>query len=455
MKDRIYIIALGLFLGSSLAAFAQQGLIAGLPGNPAARAGKPVPDHYVVRVGEHVDAATVAKQYGVAPRFVYRKAVRGFAGKIPPGILRKLQNDVRVVDVAPDRIVTTVGKPDKPGKPGGGGGGKAKDTIPSGVARIGAAPTDGLGVTGAGVGVAVVDTGLDLSHGDLLVAPDQFYSPYVGTSAQDDNGHGTHVGGIIAAKANGADVVGVAPDATLYAVKVLNAAGEGRESDVLAGLEWIANSAAAVTPPIQVVNMSLGRPGTLGDNAAYRAAVAALHNAGIAIAVAAGNDCALEVSQQVPATYPEVLAVASTTASNGKSRLKGFAGIPADTASFFTTDGIWNEGSGIGVTISAPGAKQENVNGGGIISVEGILSTALGGGTTKLYGTSMACPHLAGVLALLYEQSGGSMDPETARAKVMQGADLVGTAPLDSPTTCYTFDGDREGVLSAPGALGL
>ena len=458
MKSFQHIIALALLCGCVVTSVLAQQVEARSIG----RAGKPVPDHYVVQVSEHTDASVVARNYGIAPRFVYRRAVRGFAGKIPPGILRKLQNDVRVVNIAPDRLVAAIAKPDKPDKPdkpgkpgGGGGGGDSSDTVPAGVVRIGAGPDANLGVTGAGIGVAVVDSGLDLAHADLSVSADQFYSPYVGSSAQDDNGHGTHVGGTIAAKANGADVVGVAPGATLYAVKVLNAAGEGYESDVLAGLEWIADNAASVTPPIRVVNMSLGRPGSLGDNPAYRSAVQRLYQAGIAIAVAAGNDCRLEVTQQVPATYPEVMAVASTTANKGKSKLRGFSGILADTASFFTTDGAWNEASGIGVTISAPGAKQENVNGGGNITVEGILSTKLGGGTTRLYGTSMASPHVAGLLALLYEQAGGTLAPETARAKIMTGADRIGSAPLNSPTSCYTFDGDREGVLSAPGALGL
>ncbi len=453
--NHIIVLALAYACVTS-AVHAQQVEIKGVAGK-ASQSGKPVADHYVVRVAEHVDGGALARSYGIAARFVYRKAVNGFAGKIPLGILRKLQNDVRVVDIAPDRLVAAIAKPDKPGKPGGGdggGGGKSRETVPEGVVRIAAAPSDGLGVTGAGIGVAVVDTGLDFAHADLSVAPESFFSAYVGASAQDDNGHGTHVGGTIAALANNADVVGVAPGATLYAVKVLDASGSGYESDVIAGLEWIAANAAAVTPPIRVVNMSLGRPGTIGDSPAYRAAIQTLYERGISVAVAAGNDCNLEVSEQVPATYPEVMAVASTTALNGKSKLRGFSGIPADTASFFTTDGAWNETTGIGVTISAPGATQENVNGGGVISVEGILSTALGGGTTKLYGTSMASPHLAGVLALLYEQAGGALAPETARAKVMQGANLIGSTPLDSPTSCYTFDGDREGVLSAPGALG-
>jgi len=262
------------------------------------------------------------------------------------------------------------------------------------------------------------------------------------------------VAGIVAAVNNGIDVVGVAPAATVYAVKVLNRRGSGSDSTVLAGLDWVAGHASAVTPNIKIVNMSLGRTGTLDDNPALRAGVQSLTQAGITVVVAAGNECNLEVSHEVPATYPEVFAVASATAVKGTAYRGPF--ILADTASYFTTDGAMEpapDGSGyIGVTISAPGEDQENVNKNSLSSV-GILSLKLGGGATRMSGTSMAAPHCAGVAALLYEKYGASLTPEQARAKIMSGASNTGAAPLDSPTKCYTFDGSREGILSAPGAL--
>jgi subtilisin len=259
------------------------------------------------------------------------------------------------------------------------------------------------------------------------------------------------VGGIIAARYDGYDVVGVAPEATLYAVKVLNSAGSGTDSTVLAGLDWVAKNANLVNPPIRVVNMSLGRPGTLGDNASYRAAVKKLRDMGITVVVSAGNDQSKEVSAVVPATYPEVIAVASTTAKAGTDDIGWFIG--ADTASYFTTDGAFNSSTGIGVTISAPGADQEDIVSGYIQSV-GILSTRLGGGTTRMSGTSMAAPHTAGVVALMYQQAGGTLSPESIRATLMSTASKIGSAPFNSPTSTYTFDGVREGVLDAIGATG-
>lgn len=404
-----------------------------------------IPDRYIVLLKAGTSPAAVSNGHGLTPDFVYSTAVNGFAGTVPPGRLRALQNDSRVEAVIPDRVVSALGKP-------GGGGGGAGQVVPAGVQRIGA---NNVAYTGDGVGVAVMDTGLDFNHNDLKPLGSASFSAF-GGSAQDGNGHGTHVGGIIAARNNAIDVVGVAPNATLYAVKVLDNAGNGSDATVMEGLDWIADNANTVFPPIRVVNMSLGRAGSIGDNPALRQAVQKITNSptdpipglGITVVVSAGNDCNLEISQQVPAAYPEVMAVSSTTAADGtNSGCKFFSGvIKADTASYFTTDGT-------DVAVAAPGEDKENVTKSCFISSVGVLSTKLGGGTTRMSGTSQAAPHMAGVVALLYAQAGGTLDPEYARSKIKLGADRKNVAPLNSPTSCYTFDGTREGVLYAPGAL--
>jgi subtilisin family serine protease len=152
-----------------------------------------------------------------------------------------------------------------------------------------------------------------------------------------------------------------------------------------------------------------------------------------------------------------VIAVASTTAKSGTNAYRGFSGvIGEDTASYFSSDGAWNATTGIGVTISAPGETQENISKAGFLQSVGILSTKLGGGTTSMSGTSMASPHTAGVAALVWQKTlagGQTVTPEQVRARLRGGAVNVSLAPYHSPTTGYSFDGEREGVLSAPGAL--
>jgi hypothetical protein len=191
----------------------------------------------------------------------------------------------------------------------------SSQVVPSGVDRIGAAP-GALSWTGTGVGVAVVDTGLDFGHADLQLTAEipnvnSYNAVDPGTTCQDIHGHGTHVAGIIGAKNNLIDVVGVAPNATIYCVNVFEPDPvEGvtaSDESLLAGLEWILANANVVTPHIRVINMSLGRERTLEDdnpNHPLRVVVKALHDSGISVVVAAGNDPTTEVMNQVPGVLP-------------------------------------------------------------------------------------------------------------------------------------------------------
>ncbi len=345
--------------------------------------------------------------------------------------------------------------------------------VPDGVRRIGAAPGM-MAWTGAGVGVAIVDTGLDFSHPDLGLPPEvpgvnSFNA--TGGSCQDIHGHGTHVAGIVAARDNSIDVVGVAPQAALYCVNVFQPDPVyevvATDESLIAGLEWIGANANNVSPRIRVVNMSLGRARTPEDTPDHplHVVVKALYDSGISIVVSAGNDQTLEVASQVPASFTEVMAVASTSALNGVNGYDDFfvacpneQNILADTASYFTTDGAFT--GGVGVTVSAPGETQEDIflyEGTCFVETIGILSLWPGGQTTELSGTSMASPHVAGVVALMWQKElsfSRPLAPEDARSRIRGSVARRGTAPLDSEVEGYTFDGQREGVIWAPAAVG-
>lgn len=397
---------------------------------------------YIVRFREGANAAaraTAVRNAGAALRFNFHR-VNAAAVRVPNAeALAALQNDPSVLVVIPNRPVSAyqVNENGK-GKPEGGGG-SAAQVIPAGVVRVGV-PTGTS--NGSGVGVAVLDTGVDLAHADLAGTVDAF-NGFGDPSCQDDQGHGTHVTGIIAARDNSIDVVGVAPSAQIYCVKVLDSAGSGSDATVMAGLEWVLDHHTSSVPNIKVVNMSLGRPGSVDDNPDLHGLITSLETAGITVVVAAGNDPTLEASEQIPGGYPEVVAVASTTAQAGSNMCRFLSSpIAADTASYFTSDGV-------SVTVSAPGEEKENVARSCLITSVGILSARLGGGTTRMSGTSMASPHVAGIVARYYQQN-PLYTVDDIRQFLESDADRVGIVPLDSPTGSYTFDGEREGIAQAP-----
>jgi subtilisin len=229
-----------------------------------------------------------------------------------------------------------------------------------GVGHIGAGAVHTDGATGTGVKVAVIDSGIDCSHPELTCAGGYDFvndNP----SLIDDNGHGTHVAGTIAAARNGVGVVGVAPEVELYALKVLGADGSGDFSDVIAALQW------ATENGIQVTNNSYGAgsdPGTTVRNAFNNAAASGMLHIGAA--GNSGNVRGIGDNVGYPARYDSVVAVAATNKSDSR-------------ASFSST--------GSTVEISAPGVD--------------IVSTYPNGRYARMSGTSMASPHVAGVAALV------------------------------------------------------
>ncbi|MGB9826129.1 MAG: S8 family peptidase, partial [Desulfofundulus sp.] len=223
--------------------------------------------------------------------------------------------------------------------------------IPWGIHRIGA---DQLWFkyTGEGMKVAILDTGIDLHHPDLqenIAGGVNFVEPHL--PPQDDNGHGSHVSGIIAAVKNNYGVVGVAPRARLYAAKVLNHKGEGYFADVIRGLGW------CLEQGIQVVNLSFG---SNTPSKALHQAIRQVTDKGIIVVAAAGNDGTTR-SVDYPAAYPEVVAVGAVDEQN---RLASFSS------------------QGPEINFVAPGTR--------------ILSTGNGGLFWRLSGTSMATAHVSG-----------------------------------------------------------
>jgi subtilisin family serine protease len=264
------------------------------------------------------------------------------SAEIPATQIEKLRNSPGVAYVVLDSEVHILG-----------------DTIPWGITAIKAdqvQPTN----SGVGVKVAVIDTGIDLTHSDLKVAGNV---SFIGTATgNDDNGHGTHVAGTIAALKNSVGVVGVAPGVQLFALKALDSAGFGYLSNVVAAIQW------AIDNHMNVINMSLG---CNTDAPILHQICDQAYKAGIVVVAAAGNDGYylnyLTNTVQYPAAYDSVIAVGATDVYNSRAAFSSF---------------------GPGLELMAPGL--------------GIRSTYKGNRYADASGTSMAAPHVSGAAALLF-----------------------------------------------------
>ncbi len=322
-----------------------------------------------IDVGSTVPA--IAQAHGLQVGFVYEHALKGMSAVVPEGRLAALQNDPRVAYVETDDLVTLEAQ-----------------TIPTGIQRIFADDNGNIDIDSTDdyrvdVDVAIIDTGIDFDHYDLNVVGGVDCSgggPFGGSCSSggdDDHYHGTHVAGTVAAIDDGVGVVGVAPGARLWAVKVLDQRGSGYESWIVAGIDWVAANADT----IEVANMSLGGSGY--SQAEYDAIQGAV-DAGVAFAVAAGNDDD-DANNYSPAAFDNVLTVSALADFDGEPGGLGSPTCRTDQDDTLADFSNW----GSAVQIAAPGVC--------IYSTFPIEQGEYG----TISGTSMASPHAAGALALL------------------------------------------------------
>jgi len=331
--------------------------------------------------------------------FVYGTAIKGFSVKIAPGQLKKLQNDPSVKYVEENQVITLI---EPKAKPGDGDVQAYAETIPWGIARV----KGGIRYTGTSK-AWIIDTGIDLDHPDLNVNTDlsKTFVPRT-SSANDDNGHGSHVAGTVAAKKDEVGVVGVAAGAQLVAVKVLDRRGSGSYEGVIAGVDYVASTAASG----DVANMSLGGPVSQALDDAVIAAAAK----GIKFALAAGNESD-DANNHSPAraNHANIYTISAMDINDNFASFSNFGNPPVDYCE--------------------PGVS--------------IYSTYKDGGYTTYSGTSMAAPHMAGIL--LWGEPGTEKDVNGKVIIVKNdpdgNPDLIGvvggaTSPTNYPPTAgFTF----------------
>jgi len=289
------------------------------------------------------------------------RIVNALAAQLPRRAISAIQSHPGVKYLEEDAVVQAV-----------------QQTLPWGVKRIGADLVHASGNKGSGVDVAVLDSGIDRSHPDLVanIAGGRNFTGWIFINPNnwdDDYGHGTHVAGIIAAVDNSQGVIGVAPESSLYIGKVLDRNGSGYWSWVVAGIEWAVvgpDGVLGTDDDAEVINMSLGGPYSSTVNTACQNA----YEAGVVLVAAAGNDGG---PVSYPAALPSVIGVSAIDNSDN---------IPS-----------WSN-YGTGIVLAAPGVQvystmptyHVTMNNQGYMQDYAYMS-----------GTSMASPHVAGTAALV------------------------------------------------------
>jgi aqualysin 1 len=332
---------------------------------PASTAGSATPQGYIVVLKSGMNPTALAaehtQRFGVNVGFVYRHTLSGYSAVVPATALDALRADASVAYVEADATVRAS---------------TTQQNATWGLDRIDQAnlPLSGTFTytsTGAGVNAYVIDTGIRKTHsefGGRAVHGVDTTGP-VSVTSDDCNGHGTHVSGTI-----GGATYGVAKTVRLVAVRVLNCAGVGLNSGVIAGVDWVTGDHQAGQPA--VANMSLGG----GKSVALEQAVANSIADGVTYAVAAGNETE-DACTGSPSGLPAAITVGATTNTDARASFSDF---------------------GPCVDFFAPGS--------GITSASFLTDT----GTATMSGTSMASPHVAGVAAL-YLQGNPGAAPQQVR----------------------------------------
>lgn len=363
--------------------------------------------------------AQLERAVGVQSQLRYRWALQGFAARLSDAQARALRTLPGVQAVVADTTHQAAGVEPL----------TAGETVPPGTRRVGASTTTSVHLP-ATHPVAVLDSGIDLAHPDLNVAGGtNCVKP--GTPPADDNGHGTNVAGIIAARNNGTRVTGVAPGTPLYSVKVLNSKNIGTLSQILCGIDWVTQNAAPLD--IHVANISIVGSGSddgncgLTNGDTYHQAICRATAAGVTYVAAAGN-AKTNLAKTAPASYRETLAVTAMSDADGVPGALGKFG--CKTAEKDDQYGTYSNyavsAADAGRVVAAPGTC--------------VLSDGRGGGTSTYTGTSQASPHIAGAVALCMGNGGtpGPCDGLTPAQVIARIRDDAAAAD----TTANGFLGD-------------
>ncbi len=304
----------------------------------------------VSRGNARAEAVRAVQANGGQLKHVYSVAMRGFSTNMAPQAVANMQaKNENIAYCEQDQVMRAIQVRAKRGKPGGGA--QPAQETPWGIARVGG------GAPGNFATAWVLDSGIDLDHPDLNVDVTRSRSFVRDDSPNDQNGHGTHVAGTIAAIDNTIGVIGVAPGASVVAVRVLDRRGSGSTSGVIAGVDYVAQFGR----PGDVANMSLGG----GVSQALDDAVVAAAAGGVRFALAAGNERD-NANNHSPARAngPNVYTVSAFGIGDNWASFSNYGNPPVDYAE--------------------PGVS--------------IKSTWKDGGYNTISGTSMATPHLAGLL---------------------------------------------------------